>query len=93
MTSQPTNSAEEAQYCLRWKNHKNNMMDVFNRLLGDEHFTDVLLAAEGRKIRAHKVSLNRLQFVIMPYSELFSVGDILQSRIYILLQVVLSACS
>ena len=33
------------------------MIEVFNRLLGDEQLTDVLIAAEGRKIRAHKVLL------------------------------------
>ena len=32
------------------------MIQVFNRLLGDEQLTDVLIAAEGRKIKAHKVS-------------------------------------
>ena len=47
----------EAQYSLKWKNHQNNMIEVFNRLLGDEQLTDVLIAAEGRKIRAHKVLL------------------------------------
>ena len=32
------------------------MIQVFNRLLGDEQLTDVLITAEGRKIKAHKVS-------------------------------------
>jgi hypothetical protein len=47
----------EAQYSLKWNNHQNNMIRVFNRLFGDEKFTDVLIAAEGRKIRAHKIVL------------------------------------
>ena len=36
------------------------MIGVFNRLFGDEQFTDVLVAAEGRKIRAHKVNTKGL---------------------------------
>lgn len=31
------------------------MVNVLNRLLDDEHLTDVLIAAEGRKARVHKV--------------------------------------
>merc|ERR1712226_576761 len=34
------------------------MVHVFNRLLGDERFTDVLIAVDGRKIRAHKLVLS-----------------------------------
>jgi hypothetical protein len=43
---------------LKWNNHQNNLLRVFTRLLGAEQFTDVLLAAEGRTIRAHKVVLS-----------------------------------
>ena len=50
-------NSSDAQYSLKWNNHQNNMISVFNRLLGNEQFTDVLIAAEGRKIRAHKVNL------------------------------------
>lgn len=51
-------STDGQQYCLRWNNHQNNLLRVFTRLLGAEQFTDVLLAAEGRTIRAHKVVLS-----------------------------------
>ena len=51
----PATDSSDAQYCLKWKNHQNNMVHVFNRLLGDDRFTDVLIAVDGRKIRAHKV--------------------------------------
>jgi hypothetical protein len=32
-----------------------NLLRVFNRLFGAEQFTDVVLAAQGRTVRAHKV--------------------------------------
>ena len=48
-------SSNPEQYCLRWNNYQNNLLGVFNRLLGSEQFTDVLLAAEGRTLKAHKV--------------------------------------
>lgn len=50
-----SSSSSPQQYCLRWNNHQNNLLSVFQRLLGSELFTDVLLAAEGRTLRAHKV--------------------------------------
>ena len=46
------------QYSLRWNNHQNNLLRVFSRLFDAEHLTDVLLAAEGRTLRAHKVVLS-----------------------------------
>ena len=44
------------QYCLKWNNHQNNLLRVFSRLLGQEQFTDVVVAAEGRHVKCHKVS-------------------------------------
>jgi hypothetical protein len=44
------------QFCLKWNNHSNNLLKVFGRLFSNESFTDVTLAAEGRSVRAHKVS-------------------------------------
>jgi len=46
------------QYCLKWNNHQNNMLRVFTRLLGQEQFTDCVLAAEGNKIKCHKLVLS-----------------------------------
>lgn len=50
--------ANHPQYCLRWNNHQINMVSVFSRLLGDEQFTDCLIAVDGHKLRAHKLVLS-----------------------------------
>ena len=46
------------QYCLKWNHHQSNLLKVFSRLLGNEQFTDVLLATESKSIRCHKVVLS-----------------------------------
>ncbi|KAG1687803.1 Protein bric-a-brac 2 [Nymphon striatum] len=46
------------QFCLRWNNHQNNMLTVFDDLLSSELFVDVTIACEGTKIKAHKVVLS-----------------------------------
>lgn len=46
------------QYCLKWNNHQNNMLRVFTRLFGQEQFTDVIIAAEGKHIKCHKMVLS-----------------------------------
>lgn len=58
------------QYCLKWNNHQNNMMKVFARLLSHQHFTDVILAAEGRNIKCHKVGCKKVigYFFVRPAS-------------------------
>lgn len=53
----PTPHAQQ-QYCLKWNNHTNNMVKVFNELLGDEYFVDVTLACEGSSLKAHKLVLS-----------------------------------
>lgn len=50
--------SKSQQYCLRWNNHQSNLLCNFSRLLTSDAFTDVLLAAEGRTLRAHKVVLS-----------------------------------
>ena len=50
----------DQQYCLRWNSHQNNMLDVLHRMLESESFTDVLIAADGATIRAHKVEIHIL---------------------------------
>ncbi|EFN82654.1 uncharacterized protein LOC105184928 [Harpegnathos saltator] len=45
------------QYCLRWNNHRANLLNVFDELLAKEAFTDVTIAAEGGTIKCHKVVL------------------------------------
>ena len=51
-------SGQLQQYCLKWNNHQSNMLRVFTRLLSQQHFTDCILAAEGKNIKCHKVSLS-----------------------------------
>jgi len=50
--------SNQQQYCLKWNHHQSNLLKVFSRLLGNEQFTDVLLATEGQTIRCHKVVLS-----------------------------------
>lgn len=46
------------QYCLRWNNHRSNLLNVFEELLHNASFTDVTLAVEcGRRIQCHKIVL------------------------------------
>ncbi|KAJ9601072.1 hypothetical protein L9F63_000807, partial [Diploptera punctata] len=46
------------QYCLRWNNHRTNLLTVFEELLHNEAFTDVTLACEGSaSVKCHKMVL------------------------------------
>ncbi|XP_075234592.1 uncharacterized protein LOC142332193 [Lycorma delicatula] len=46
------------QYCLRWNNHRSNLLTVFDQLLQNEAFTDVTLACEGgASVKCHKMVL------------------------------------
>ncbi|CAK9826779.1 Protein tramtrack, beta isoform [Anthophora retusa] len=46
------------QYCLRWNNHRSNLLTVFDELLQNEAFTDVTLAVEGgASVKCHKMVL------------------------------------
>ncbi|XP_059484575.1 sex determination protein fruitless-like isoform X2 [Neocloeon triangulifer] len=45
------------QYCLRWNNHRTNLLTVFDQLLQSEAFTDCTLACEGATIKCHKMVL------------------------------------
>ncbi|XP_047004720.1 uncharacterized protein LOC124622976 [Schistocerca americana] len=46
------------QYCLRWNNHRANLLAVFDDLLRSEAFTDVTLACEGgTSVKCHKMVL------------------------------------
>ncbi|XP_015929956.3 protein bric-a-brac 1 [Parasteatoda tepidariorum] len=46
------------QFCLKWNNHMNNMMDVFKSLLSTETMVDVTLACDGLSLKAHKMVLS-----------------------------------
>lgn len=46
------------QYCLRWNNHRSNLLTVFDELLQNEAFTDVTLACDGStSVKCHKMVL------------------------------------
>lgn len=50
--------ATPQQYCLRWNNHRSNLLTVFDQLLQNEAFTDVTLACEGgTSVKCHKMVL------------------------------------
>jgi len=46
------------QYCLKWNNHQNNLLRMFQRQLCTEQFSDVIIAAEGKSLRCHKMVLS-----------------------------------
>ncbi|XP_034249684.1 protein bric-a-brac 1-like isoform X6 [Thrips palmi] len=48
----------DQQFCLRWNNHQNTLISVFDTLLEGEILVDCTLAAEGKFLRAHKVVLS-----------------------------------
>lgn len=45
------------QYCLRWNNHRSNLLLVFEHLYHTEAFTDVTLACDGQAVKCHKIVL------------------------------------
>ncbi|KAF7280301.1 hypothetical protein GWI33_006213 [Rhynchophorus ferrugineus] len=50
--------AQAQQYCLRWNNHRSNLLAVFDELLQSESFTDVTLACDGGSpIKCHRMVL------------------------------------
>ncbi|XP_066246975.1 uncharacterized protein [Euwallacea similis] len=56
--SAPITMTQSQQYCLRWNNHRTNLISVFDELLQNESFTDVTLVCEGRSlIKAHRMVL------------------------------------
>lgn len=46
------------QYCLRWNNHQNNLLTVFEDHLNSEAFVDVTLACDSKVLKAHKLVLS-----------------------------------
>ncbi|XP_066939012.1 histone-lysine N-methyltransferase SETD1B-like [Macrobrachium rosenbergii] len=47
-----------SEYCLRWNNHRPNLVTVFSELLTSEALVDVTLATDGHYIHAHKLVLS-----------------------------------
>ena len=46
------------EFCLRWNNHRPNLVSVFKELLQHEVLVDVTLAAGGQFIHAHRLVLS-----------------------------------
>jgi hypothetical protein len=49
---------QQQQFCLRWNNHQNTLISVFDSLLESGSLVDCALAAEGQYMNAHKVVLS-----------------------------------
>ncbi|CAG0925000.1 unnamed protein product, partial [Notodromas monacha] len=45
-------------YHLRWNNHQESLLHVFDKLLQSEDFVDVTLCCQGQNIRAHRMVLS-----------------------------------
>jgi hypothetical protein len=45
-------------FCLRWNNHRNNLLNVLDQLLQTESFCDVTLACDGASVKCHKMILS-----------------------------------
>lgn len=51
-------TASSQQYCLRWNNHRLNLLTVFDELLQNSAFTDVTIMVDcGQSIKCHKIVL------------------------------------
>jgi hypothetical protein len=50
--------ADSQAYCLRRRNHKSDMIDVFDRMFKDESMTDVSLMCDDGIIKAHRMVLS-----------------------------------
>jgi len=48
---------QQQQYCLRWNQHRNNLLGAFDQLLQAEALTDVTLSCGGASIKCHRIIL------------------------------------
>lgn len=48
---------QQQLYCLRWNQHRNNLLNAFDQLLQAEALTDVTLSCGGASIKCHRVVL------------------------------------
>lgn len=46
------------QFCLKWNNFQNNILNAFESLQNTEDLTDVTLTCEGINVKAHKFILS-----------------------------------
>lgn len=65
------------QYCLRWNQHRTNMLSVFDQLLQAEALTDVTLSCQGASIKCHRIVLaaSSAYFQHLFLDGLYSVGS------------------
>jgi hypothetical protein len=61
----PAPSGGEQQYSLKWNDFQSSIMSSFRHLRDEEDFVDVTLACDLRSFRAHKVSWNLFQNVLI----------------------------
>lgn len=47
----------DQQFCLRWSEHRGNLVKIFKQMLDNQAFVDVTLACEGKYIKAHRMIL------------------------------------
>ncbi|KZS11268.1 Bric-a-brac [Daphnia magna] len=47
----------QQQYCLRWNQHRSNLLGAFDQLLQTEALTDVTLSCGGASIKCHRIIL------------------------------------
>ena len=47
----------QQQYCLRWNQHRSNLLSAFDQLLQTEALTDVTLSCGGASIKCHRIVL------------------------------------
>lgn len=50
-------SPQQQQYCLRWNQHRSNLLTAFDQLLQSEALTDVTLSCGGASIKCHRIIL------------------------------------
>lgn len=50
-------SPQQQQYCLRWNQHRSNLLTAFDQLLQTEALTDVTLSCGGASIKCHRIVL------------------------------------
>lgn len=48
---------QQQQYCLRWNQHRSNLLGAFDQLLQSEALTDVTLSCGGASIKCHRIIL------------------------------------
>ena len=67
--------SEDQEFCLRWNNHQSTLISVFDSLFQREMLVDVVLAAEGRSIKVHRL-------VLCACSQYFEVRSFFHSSVH-----------